>query len=751
MSKKLYLQILQIGSYLSLISIFLFYSGFLFPFITTKQIYFNILIEILTIFWISFILKYPDSNPFRNLKSKKKANFITLSLLAYCAVLVLSCFFSVDFNLSFWGDIERMLGVFHVLHFLVFYLILITAFREWKDWRKLFVFSIIFASFVAVKGLSGKKYSTLGNNAYLSAYLIFNIYFCLFLFFKDKVNQLKWLYLLPIPLMLASLKNADTSGAVVGMAFSIVLIFFLWGILAKNKKIKRISWSIFLLLFFTGLLVFVYKDSEVVKSVKMIKDISFQKNTFQTRLISWKTAWYDLGNHPMLGTGYGNFSVTFDKFFDPKFYNYTDSETYFDRAHNNLVEVASTTGIFGLITYLTIFLAVVCYLFKGVRENRIELHDFVLVLGLISAYFIQNLAVFDALATYLCLMITLAYVYWIYEDKNENIFDKEGNKVKEIKEKTIYNEGKKNMEFYILLISSIVLLTITYQFNVRPIMMLRGTIKGQIFLSQNRLVEAYETYKETLSLETVLDRDSRTSFFRTLPSKYEALKKLDKHKAREILDYAVSLAKKNIEYNKQDSLHQMYLANILDLTSKFYTDNPEKFYYYSGQALEAIDDSINASPGRIPVYFSKAQILLGRGEKEKIIETIKYARDLNKDYNAGYCKLGQFYMALGQKEEGIKELTACVDRNGSEFIRSRGIPVKDLVVRFKENNDNNRLIKLYEGLSGLNKNNVDFWIDLAAIYREQGMREKAIEAAQKVGELDASLRASVEKFIKELE
>ena len=176
MSQKVYLYILKYGAMASLITVFFTFKGLLFPFITSKQISFNILIEILLIIWIAFIIKYPEYRP--------KMSYVTYGLIAFLAAITLSSITGVDFNLSFWGDVERMLGVFHVLHFLGLYLIIITVFRSWEDWQIFLITSISIASIEALYTITGEhSYGTIGNTAYVSGYLIFNIYFSLLLFF----------------------------------------------------------------------------------------------------------------------------------------------------------------------------------------------------------------------------------------------------------------------------------------------------------------------------------------------------------------------------------------------------------------------------------------------------------------------------------------------------------------------------------------------------------------------------------------
>ena len=91
--------------------------------------------------------------------------------------------------------------------------------------------------------------------------------------------------------------------------------------------------------------------------------------------------------------GFGNYADVFDRYFDARFYNYSRGETYFDRAHNNLIDITSTTGVVGLVAYLSIFVAVAIYLLRLIKNKPGDFEPLILI-GLFTAYFIQNLAVF---------------------------------------------------------------------------------------------------------------------------------------------------------------------------------------------------------------------------------------------------------------------------------------------------------------------------------------------------------------------
>src|SRR3989339_652017 len=725
MSQKTYLTILKSGIYLSLICVFFVFKGLLFPYITSKQIPFNIIMEVLLVFWIAFLVKYPEYRP--------KKSWITFGLISFFAVMVISSVTGVDFNLSFWGDVERMLGAFHILHFFIFYLILITVFREQKDWKILLIASVVCGVFISFYGLgeNQKGYSTIGNSAYVSGYLIFNMYFCVLLFFKEKVKELKWLYLLPLPLFFVHFDKLGTSGAHVGLGLSILAALFLYGVLNRNKKIKIATLAIC----FLGIVIiswlFTHKDSPILDrtpGLRAIRGIDFQKNTFQTRIISWKAGL---------------------KYFTPDFYLQTRGETYFDRAHNNVVDIASTTGVFGISTYLFILLASAYYLIDGYRKKYIGLHDFVLVSCLIIAYFVQNLAVFDSFITYMLIMVVFGYVYWMHKEGEENFLEGLQEKGKMISDKFTKDRYFENKEIYTLVFAGFLLFMIMYQYNISPWRMLNGTIDGQRAYAAGRVPETLEIYKKALSYNTVLDRDSRTSLLRIFATNPNPLKQLNKDTVEQDIDYLIDLAEKNVDYNKGDSLNQMMLAQMLNTASVYYQNNQEKFMYYSDRALEAINRSIEASPGRSPVYFQKAQIYITRNEPDKAIETLRYASSLNDEYYDSFCHLGKTLLHYGQTEEAYKEIDKCIDLGGYGLLTPAGY-IKELINHYVDAEDWVRVTGLYEQLSVQEPQEVKHLINLAKLYAEQGEKEKAIDAVGRAIKVDPSIEASANSFIESL-
>ncbi|MDD5071735.1 MAG: O-antigen ligase family protein [Patescibacteria group bacterium] len=754
MSQKVYLKILRWGVYLSFLSVLLTYRNFYFPYITTKQIYFNVLMEFLFIFWLAFIVKYPGWRPFGKAWGGAKRSWISLGLIAFLAAILLSCFVSVDFNLSFWGDTERMLGFFHLFHFLILYFIIMTVMRAREDWENLFLFFLGAGVLVSLHGIGqrleiiespwgpGRIIATIGNAAYVGAFAIFNFFFVSLLFFKTKNKLWRSGYIAAAFIFLLALIFSGTRGAYLGFGASLMLMALLLAILGGNKKIKKYGLACLLALVVLSAALFLGADRPFVKNnsfLARLTNISLSSSTMQTRFISWRAAAKDFSNHPILGVGHGNYAIIFDKYFDPTFYNYTRSETYFDQAHSNLIDIVSTSGLLGLLSYLSIFVAALIYLIRGFKRREISLADFILLIGLITAYLIQNLVVFDALVTYIALMVLLGYICWLSRGGTAE----EEAPVSKEKDKELDNR-----EIYSLFIFGLITIFAVYQFNLKPVKMLMGTIEGQKALARSDVVGAVEAYKKALSHKTILDRDSRASLVKTLGS--IAVSSDEQQAAREIMDYGVELAKANVKYNPKDNLMQLQLAQVLDNASRVNIGNTEKFYYYSDQALEAIDSAIASSPGRIPVYFIKAQICLTRSETEKAVEILKYAVSLNEDYYESTCQLAKVYIFLEREEEGYGELDQCLDKGGADVLSPSAF-VKMAANHYIDLGDKERLLILYLRLTKLEPKNVEVWINLSKIYAQLGQNEEARQAAGRAVELDKSLEASVKKFIESLE
>jgi len=652
MQPKTYLAILKYGLYSSFLTFFFLFSSLLFPYITSKQISFNILMEVLAVFWVLLIVTYPEYRP--------KRNYLTWGILAYFLAVAVSAIFGVDFNLSFWGNAERMLGLFHLLHFFLFYLILITVMRTQEDWNRLFDVSIATAVAITIYGLM-KAYpaSTIGNAAYVAGLMIFNFWFALWRIFSCQDWWQRSIYILAAFLVMVGFVKADISGAQAGLVIGLGVMGLVFFFVQKSKKIKIIGGLVMALLVSLLVILFAFRSNPVFDNTKMgemLRAFSSNNVTLNTRLISWHAAWLDFHNHPILGVGHGNYATIFDKYFTPNFYNYTPNETYFDRAHNNIVDIVSTTGLLGLLAYLSIFVAVFYYLIKAFKQKKINTWQLATLLGLIMAYFVQNLAVFDSMVTYVSLFALLGFVYYLYHQ----------DQMTEINAKKSAISDEKELGLWVIMI--IVALIFINRFNVRGFQMLSGTIDGYQYVANGQIVAGTDLYKKALAKEAGYNRDSRGSLINLISGNPRALLSLPREDANNVLAYVVGLADKSVNYNPNDSLLETQLAKIANIAARFNYEDMTKFNDYSSISVSAIEAAIAASPDRFPLYYLQSEIYMTRGEKDKGVAALKKAIELKPDYAEGHCNLAKLYFFFKDYDPAYNEAWTCAKMDGINLL-----------------------------------------------------------------------------------
>lgn len=741
MSEKTYLRLIRGGLIASLVIILFVFKGLLFPYITSKQLSFNILIEILFALWLVFVLRYPAYRP--------RHNFITWGLLAYFLVILVSCFTGVDFDLSFWGDAERMLGFFHLFHFFLFFLMIITVFRKWSDWRFFFQASVAVATLVSLVGLFGaNSYSSIGNTAYVSGYLIFNIYFIILLFFRSSSRFGRWFYSLPLLIMFLEFKGMHTSGAIIGLGVSLLLLVLLLGLAHEQKKVRR--WSLIAFLGAVLIIIAVFSQSQSAWfQSSFLRNLTSQKATFQTRLISWKGAAADFPAHPWLGTGFGNYAIIFDRHFTSDFYNHTVGDTYFDRAHNNLIDIASTTGVFGLLTYLSIFVAAAYYLIREFRANGGRANsntpaglnniEIIVIVSLLAAYFIQNLAIFDSYSTLIGLMMTLGFIYWL--DFRRSAQPEASKKL------VIKSESGEIIVLVVLLIAAFIF---SNHYNIKTWKMFNQSIDGYAEIMSGKLLTGLNNYEQAFS-DRPLERDARVTLINVIAGSPDILGTVSLQKAESALEYAISLAEKNVAYNSEDSVMQLQLAQILDAAARFYYGDQEKFAYYSGRSLAAIDAAIAASPQRATTYFLKSQIQLLAGDQEGAIASTEYGISLNPKYYEGHCRLSQTYLFLvnaGDVSYAAKakpELDACLDQGGLDSVSSLNF-LKLGINLYTEAGEYEKALLLSERLAQMSGGDSEIWYNLAKIYFVMGKSNEAERAAAQAIASDPTLKSDWPNF-----
>ncbi len=459
--------------YASLLCILVVLPNTFFPFIGGKYYFFRAAIGfslIFALFHWAFEARKGEVEQYVK-KMVRQPLFIAVS--AFSGVFLLAAIFAHDPSAAFWSNFERGEGAFQMLHYYALFVLSVFLFREWKDWRRAFVISIIAASLMILYGFLGyvslfnqslfcsgdtpsratcinfitplqgnvpegltfwrvlteqRFQGTLGNPAYVAPYLIFAIFYALYVWYTHKSHdkRIEWVrriwYGFLIFTFLFFFAVSQTRGAFIGLGGA-VIAFFVFQIFTQRKYWKASAITLGLLLLIGGFAI-ANREHPFIKKLpgSRLLALDFSEQTLQTRLWTWGSAYRGWQERPLLGWGPENFSSVFDKHFDPRHFNPNqNSETWFDRAHSVFFDYLAETGILGLLSYFSIFVVFYYQFFRfrgRLEKNQEHKKHFAfpaspILFGLLFvipiAYLLQGFFLFDVLPIYMNLFLFLAF------------------------------------------------------------------------------------------------------------------------------------------------------------------------------------------------------------------------------------------------------------------------------------------------------------------------------------------------------
>jgi O-antigen ligase len=443
--------------YISAFSVLVVMNSIFFPFIGGKDYFFRFAIElalICVLLWWGFEAKSGDLKRRLAIMFKKP---LVIATTVFAVVFELACLFAYDMHAAFWSNYERGEGGFQMLHYYLFFLLLVFLFTEEKQWKNLFNFSLVSAGLMILYGLAG-NYSlngfigpyaggtaptnwwhelidgrfqgTLGNPAYVDPYFIFSMFYVGYLWTSAKIagKSLKvwgWVYAALIAIFSIFFVLGQTRGAFLGLGAG-VLAFLIYLIFSSSRKVQKWSSLALGILIILGIGLYAVRNTSYVQNLPegRLLQISLSDTTAQTRFWVWGEAWKGFLDRPILGWGPENFTTVFDKYFNPNFYiPGQNSETWFDRAHSIYFDYLVETGIIGLISYLAIFAVFYWSLGKKILKHRKASHEsqpevhhktalniqIGLLLAIPLAYLVQGVAIFDVFPMYICLFTLFAF------------------------------------------------------------------------------------------------------------------------------------------------------------------------------------------------------------------------------------------------------------------------------------------------------------------------------------------------------
>lgn len=463
-----FLKVSKFFLYLAPFSIVMVSLTTIFPFIVGKYVLFRIIIDLALIFYAlhwAFDFKETDKNHSgkKDQSNNQKNKILTvkspviIAVLLFALIYILSGFFGINPSYSFWANFERGEGGFQILHLATYFLLLSLTFKEMKDWRRLFIVSVWAAILMIGYGIgAGLKWNnfigpdfcnrfqgSLGNPAYVGTYLLFLLFYSGYLFVNEQKIGKKWLWFILLTIFSFFLLLTQTRGAFMGLGIGFIFFSFYLAFTLSSGWLKKISLGAAVAAVIFGASIVLFKPNlnplPFCSSASRILEISVSNATFQTRFWTWGSALKGWEDRPIFGWGPENFTEVFDKYFDTRhFVPNVPSETFFDRAHSIYFDYLAQTGIFGLLSYLSMFIVFYWQFFrKTLNQKRVStshenknrpissnqssnIISNALIFALPIAYLVQGLVLFEVLPIYINLFLFFAFVNWKFNQINEH-------------------------------------------------------------------------------------------------------------------------------------------------------------------------------------------------------------------------------------------------------------------------------------------------------------------------------------------
>jgi O-antigen ligase/tetratricopeptide (TPR) repeat protein len=635
-------------------------SGFFFPYVVPRNIFFRVIVEIGA---ASLVLTLCFARKTLDLRSEP----ILCSLLAFLAAASISALFSPARTHSFFGDFERMGGVWAWLHLVVFFLLLRTLRDE--DWGAVLNAALAVSLFVSVSAIAqqsggasatpadalvGTSALTLGNSGLLAAYLLLNIALAAYLASTSARHRL--LYLSASGLNLLALVYSSNRSAVIGLVLGAIVAGIIFGTLSVTSRKRWIfpSMAAALAILVAGISAGIraFPTSAVSQHAPAVLQrlaLTDPAGPDKSRTMQWHAAIEGFRDRPLLGYGLENHNLAWSGHFDPGIYR-LDTDVY-DRTHNQFLEMLTTTGVIGTVAFLGIWVAIVMTLVRAYRAGRLSVPAIAILSGVQVAY-----------ATYL--------FFWFFDLNSTMVWiliaaliASRGTVGSVVLEVTGRNADRQTTRPVLALASIVALVAALY-------------VEAYIPLRANRALARIDSpdgsVEETLSEFEVLTKFNARQTAHTpivmgqfISSLTPRLKDIrDNPSRRRTLDraFAESFAAFALEIHRDTLNDRLYThkGSLLLEAAQFYG-----LPSYRQQAIDAFHKAIELSPHRIQQRLLLASAYTRAGDYERALVVLSDAVKSDPQLGEPRYRLAEAYIGAGKSDSALAMLQSSL---GHDYV-----------------------------------------------------------------------------------
>ena len=263
--------IVYIGIYGGLLMPLVFIPVVIFPFVFSKLIFFQVVVGLTFPAYLALAWMEPAYRP--------RGHWLYLAILSYFVALAISVAFAVDPYRAWWGNQERMNGLFTLLHFFAWLTMTVAVIKTWPQWRRLLTYEVILSGIMAIVPFLqqvkhdlllfvayGRVGGLLDNPIYMGAYQIFNLFFLALLFLKNPSRKARIFYLVIALLDIGAFFMAESRGAMVGLGAGLGVFAVYYAIFTHNKKARYGILGAALMFFVSYGVLFAFRNTTVIQN-----------------------------------------------------------------------------------------------------------------------------------------------------------------------------------------------------------------------------------------------------------------------------------------------------------------------------------------------------------------------------------------------------------------------------------------------------------------------------------------------------
>ncbi len=367
----------------------------------------------------------------REWKIVKPPALLWLPILIYAAIYAISTIFSMSPDLSLQSGEGRNLGLVSLAGMILLYFMVMNIMTERRQLIRCLNFFLISSSVVAVLGIlqdygkspieimsnamGNRASATFGNPDFLFAMMILAVPVSYGALIKEKrlIYQLiyftssvilGWCILLSMP----HLFGDDISLLVAFLIPAGILAVMYISRVLKGRQNRIIGYSSLVTLAVLALCLLIIFNAGGIQDNFSGWEKRFRGEDTDRYMLAG-IALDSVGDHPIIGSGPNTFRNTFPQYATLKYAQH-DPERREDKVHNSYIEALSTTGWLGLLTYVSMQIALFGYLLMWLWRNRKKPASvfvfWILVAGIV--YMAHTLAMFHTTTPYTFFWILMA-------------------------------------------------------------------------------------------------------------------------------------------------------------------------------------------------------------------------------------------------------------------------------------------------------------------------------------------------------